>query len=81
MADVKAGKKQVLAWAYEGENGSRGFGFTGGHYHQNWKNDNFRQVVLNALVWTAKGDIPQGGVASRTPSDIDMELNQEYPKK
>ena len=29
---------------------SRGFGFTGGHFHRNWKEDNFRKVMLNAIV-------------------------------
>jgi hypothetical protein len=34
MAD--SGKTETLMWAYERSNGSRGFGFTGGHTHANW---------------------------------------------
>jgi hypothetical protein len=41
---------QHITWAYERPNGGRGFGFTGGHYHQNWKEDNFGKLVLNALA-------------------------------
>ena len=81
MAAVEAGEKQHMAWAYERPDGGRGFGFTGGHFHQNWKQDDFRKLVLNALVWTAKGKLPEDGVPSRTPSEIDMELNQDYPEK
>lgn len=80
MAEVKAGKKQVVAWAYDRPNGGRGFGFTGGHFHHNWQHDDFRKVVLNALLWTAKAEVPTAGVPSRTPSDIDLELNQDYSK-
>jgi hypothetical protein len=36
----------------ERPNGGRGFGFTGGHKHVNWADDNFRKVVLNGLLWT-----------------------------
>jgi type 1 glutamine amidotransferase len=80
MAAVEAGKPQVVAWAYERENGGRGFGFTGGHFHRNWQEDNFRKVVLNAITWVAKVEVPQDGAPSRTPTEIDMELNQDYPK-
>ena len=77
---VKSGVAQHTAWAYERPNGGRGFGFTGGHFHQNWKEDNFRKLVLNALAWTAKSTIPADGIPSRTPSQKDLALNQDYPK-
>ena len=81
LAEVTEGKPQVVAWVYERPEGGRGFGFTGGHFHQNWKQDDFRKVVLNALYWTAGGEIPAEGIASRTPTELDMELNQDYPKR
>lgn len=80
MAAVQAGEKQHVAWAYERPDGGRGFGFTGGHFHENWQQDDFRKLVLNAILWTAHGEIPTEGVVSDTPSDADMELNQDYPK-
>lgn len=80
LAAVEAGEKQHTAWAYERPDGGRGFGFTGGHFHQNWKEDNFRKLVLNALVWTAKAEVPVNGVSSRPISQIDLELNQDFPK-
>jgi type 1 glutamine amidotransferase len=55
---------QTLAWAVENPGGSRGFGFTGGHFHHHWANENFRKLVLNAIVWTAKADVPENGVTS-----------------
>lgn len=80
MAAVQAGQPQHMAWAYERPDGGRGFGFTGGHYHENWQQDDFRKVVLNALLWTANAEIPADGVPSRPLSAIDLELNQDFPK-
>lgn len=80
LAEVRAGQEQVLAWAYERPNGSRGFGFTGGHFHRNWQQDDFRKTVLNAIAWTAHIEVPADGVPSVTPTDADLELNQDYPK-
>ena len=80
LAAVEAGEQQHVAWAFERPDGGRGFGFTGGHFHKNWQQDDFRKLVLNALVWTAKCEVPEGGVFSRTPTDIEMEANQDYPK-
>jgi type 1 glutamine amidotransferase len=53
---------QTLAWCVENATGARGFGFTGGHFHTHWNNDSFRRLVLNAIAWTAKLDVPADGV-------------------
>lgn len=50
---VADGVPQAVAWAYERAGGGRGFGYTGGHYHANWSNDNARELVLNAIEWVA----------------------------
>lgn len=72
---------QHLAWAFErGDGKGRGFGFTGGHFHRNWGNDNFRTLVLNAIVWTAHGEVPETGVRSQTLSEADLDANQDFPK-
>lgn len=67
---------QIVAWAYERTDGSRGrgFGFTGGHYHKNWGNENFRRIALNAILWLAKVEVPAGGVQS-TVTEQDLALN------
>jgi len=58
---------KVLAWAYTRADGGRGFGFTGGHTDNNWHMEPFRKLVLNAILWVAKAEVPQGGVASVHP--------------
>jgi hypothetical protein len=57
-----SGRDEIMMWVYERPGGGRGFGFTGGHRHVNWGNENFRKVVLNALLWIAKADVPANGV-------------------
>ena len=32
---------------------------TGAHHHKSWDNDDFRTCVLNAIIWTAKMEVPQ----------------------
>ncbi|MBI3852968.1 MAG: ThuA domain-containing protein [Verrucomicrobia bacterium] len=59
----------VIAWAVQRADGGRGFGYTGGHFQNNWQNENVRRMVLNALLWTAKAEVPPGGVASTLPAD------------
>lgn len=63
-AKAHPGRAEVVAWAIERPSGGRGFGFTGGHNHVNWGNDDFRKLVLNALLWTAGTDVPTDGVES-----------------
>jgi putative heme-binding domain-containing protein len=64
---------QVVAWAVERTGGGRGFGFTGGHFFDNWKTDNFRRMVLNAIAWTTHAEVPEGGVRSDAPTEEELE--------
>jgi type 1 glutamine amidotransferase len=73
------GRAEAMMWAVEHKNGARGFGFTGGHFHDNWGNADYRKVVLNALLWTAGADVPASGVESSVSAD-DLEANLD-PKK
>ena len=51
---VADGRPQVTAWALVRDDGGRGFGYTGGHFHKNWQEDNARNLILNAIEWVAK---------------------------
>jgi hypothetical protein len=67
-------------WAVERSDGGRGFGFTGGHFHLNWQNDDQRRLLLNALVWLAKLDVPSGGIDSASVSDTEVQQNLDEKK-
>ncbi len=77
--DMAKGNPQHMAWAAEREGGGRGFGFTGGHDHWNWGDPNFRKVMLNAIVWSAHGEVPTSGVESPAVTMKALEANQDYP--
>ena len=72
------GSREVLAWAYERPDGGRGFGCTGGHFHKNWANNDFRTLILNALVWTSGLDVPKKGISSQV-SAIDLTKDLDPP--
>jgi hypothetical protein len=75
---VRRGEPEIVAWACERTDGGRGFGFTGGHYHRNWGNDDFRKLVLNAILWTAKVEVPAGGVECKiTEEDLKRNLDRK----
>ncbi len=74
------GVRQALMWAVERPDGGRGVGFTGGHWHRNWAIDDFRRIVLNAILWTAKVDVPEGGVVSQPITEEQLNENLD-PKK
>jgi type 1 glutamine amidotransferase len=57
----------TVGWAVERSDGGRGFGFTGGHFFENWWNDDFRTLMLGAIAWTAKLEVPATGIRSTMP--------------
>ena len=74
-----SGRREPLMWAIERPDGGRGFGFTGGHFHANWGNADFRRAVLNALVWVTGAEVPASGVASTLAAD-DLERDLDPPR-
>ena len=74
------GRPESMMWVREREDGGRGFGFTGGHFHRNWGNPDFRKVVLNGLMWIAKVDVPSGGAETKVEAS-ELEQNMDPKKK
>jgi hypothetical protein len=62
-----------MAWAYDRPDGGRGVGFTGLHKHTNLGNADFRTLLLNAIAWVSRLDVPEHGVPSRPLSRDDLE--------
>jgi len=51
---VIEGKPEMVSWAWERPDGGRSFGFTGLHFHENWKRDDYRRLMAQGILWTAK---------------------------
>ncbi len=58
----------VIGWAAERPNGGRSFGFTGAHYLLTFDRPQIRTALLNAILWTAKRDVPEGGASTNAPT-------------
>lgn len=69
-----------VAWTVQRKDGGRGFSTTMGHHYDNWKNDDFRKLVLNGIVWAAGLEVPQDGVKSKFYAYTDV-LNHLYKTK
>ena len=57
------GQKEMVAWAWERPDGGRSFGFSGLHFHENWKLPAYRRLVAQAVLWTLKVPIRMDGLA------------------
>ena len=72
---------QIVAWAIEREDGGRGFGTSLGHFYGNWKNEDYRKLLLNAIVWTAGLEVPGPGVETSFYDDKQVTkllFNKDY---
>jgi type 1 glutamine amidotransferase len=59
--------KETVAWAAERPDGGRGVGIVMPHFYRNWAQDDLRTLILNAIVWTAKQEVPKDGVRVKLP--------------
>ena len=63
---------QIAAWAWQRDDGGRGFVFGGLDFRDNLARDNYRRFLLNGIAWAARLDIPRGGISSPTPDVSDV---------
>jgi len=75
--ELNKGREETIAWGIERSDGGRSFGFTGGHYHWNWGNDDYRRFVLNALLWSARVEVPDQGISLTPVSWEDLMVGQD----
>lgn len=57
------GNEETVAWAWQREDGGRSFGFTGLHFHENWRRAEYRRLVAQGVLWIAGRPIPEKGVS------------------
>lgn len=54
-------EEHVVAWAAEAGKG-RSFGFSGLHFHDNWKLPQYRRLVAQGVLWTVRVETPKDGL-------------------
>ena len=53
---------ETVCWIWERPDGGRSFGFSGGHFHQNWRHEPVRRLLAQAVLWTVKQPVPKDGL-------------------
>lgn len=76
---IKNKEPQHMAWATQRADGGRGFGCSGGHNHVNWGSNQFRKLIMNAIVWTSGLEVPAEGVREGTVTVDDLLQNHDEP--
>ena len=56
------GGPETVAWAWDRPDGGRSFGFTGLHFHDNWRRPEYRRLVAQGVLWAAKRPVPKDGL-------------------
>lgn len=67
MLPPDAPQKETVGWAVSRPDGGRGVGVVMPHFYKNWQINDLRMLILNAVVWTAKRDVPVEGVRTKLP--------------
>ena len=63
---------QIAAWAYQRDDGGRGFVFGGLDFRDNLAREDYRRFLLNGIAWAANVEIPKGGIRSPVPDVSDV---------
>jgi type 1 glutamine amidotransferase len=70
------GKPVVVGWAYARPGGGRSFATTLGHFYRNFQQEDFRRMIVNAILWSAHVELPKSGTAvSLSPEDLALPPN------
>ncbi|MCI0681176.1 MAG: ThuA domain-containing protein [Gemmataceae bacterium] len=61
LADID-GNREMVAWGFTRPGDGRSFGFSGLHFHENWRMPEYRRLVAQGVLWTMNLPIPEKGV-------------------
>jgi type 1 glutamine amidotransferase len=64
------GSVEMVAWAFERPDGGRSFGFSGMHFHDNWKQLECRRMIAQGVLWTLKRPIPTAGLPVQVEDSV-----------
>ena len=56
------GKQETVCWAWQRPNGGRSFGFSGGHFHDNWARVEYRRLIAQGILWSLDLPVPKEGL-------------------
>jgi type 1 glutamine amidotransferase len=76
------GENHTVGWAWERPDGGRSFGFSGLHFHENWKLVSYQRMLAQSVRWVLKREIPTAGVrVNLDATDFVPPPQPDYRKK
>jgi type 1 glutamine amidotransferase len=66
----RKGKDVVVGWAFERSDGGRAFGTTLGHPYNNFRNESFRRMIVNGILWAAHVEVPKDGAPVNVSEEV-----------
>ena len=67
------GDEETVGWAWERPDGGRSVGYSGLHFHVNWRHRQYQRLIAQAILWTLKRPIPKEGLqVNLTPEVLDL---------
>lgn len=68
------GHDETVAWAWRRPDGGRSFGFSGLHFHDSWRHEEYRRLIAQAVLWSVKLPVPEDGLLVDVPAEV-LELS------
>jgi hypothetical protein len=81
-AGTREKDEAIVSWLYDRPDGGRSFTFTGCHLHSSWGIENYRRLLTNGILWTAKIEVPTGGApVALDEAELKKYLDERTAKK
>jgi hypothetical protein len=74
------GRDETVAWAWQRPDGGRSSGFSGLHFHENWRHASYRRLVVQSVLWSLKLPIPADGANVNVAEEV-LELGKQASPK
>jgi hypothetical protein len=64
------GREVTVCWAWDRPDGGRSFGFSGLHFHDNWRHQAYRRLTAQAVLWSVGLPVPAAGLPVDVPDGL-----------
>ena len=64
------GSVETVGWAWERPDGGRSVGYSGLHFHVNWRHVQYQRLIAQAAIWSMKLPVPKNGMKRKLDDKI-----------
>ena len=69
------GSVETVGWAWERPDGGRSVGYSGLHFHVNWRHEQYQRLIAQAVWWALKQPMPKEGLNPKLKPEM-LELRR-----